>query len=487
MTALHNASVPDLPAGQEMTPGEFFKYAKAIGAEMVDLKFVDLLGSWQHCTFAIDEWNEDTFVRGVGFDGSSIRGWQDIHKSDMLAVPDVSTTVREPFFAEPTISVIADIKDPVTLEPYVRDPRHVARKAEGYMRSTGLADECHIGPEPEFFIFDEVRFEQNQHRGMYEIDSVEGAWNTARIEEPNLGYKPSYKGGYFPVSPSDTYHDLRGDMVREMKKIGIAVEAHHHEVATGGQAEIDMRYAPLVRMADQFVWFKYIIKNVALRAGKTVTFMPKPVFEDNGSGMHTHFSLWKGEKPLFAGQEYAGLSKEALWAIGGILEHAHSVIAFTNPSTNSYRRLVPGFEAPVNLVYSSSNRSAAIRIPMYFKNPKAKRLEFRCPDATCNAYLGFSAMLMAALDGIQNRIDPGSPLDRNIYEMTPEDLVDVRSTPGKLRESLDSLERDHAFLTAGGVFSEDLIRAWISYKIENEIEPLQIRPHPYEFFLYYDS
>ncbi len=487
MTRLHNASVPELAPGQQMTPSEFFKYAKAIGAEMVDLKFVDLLGSWQHCTFCLDEWNEDTFVHGVGFDGSSIRGWKDIHKSDMLAVPDVATTVREPFFQQPTVSVIADIKDPVTLEPYDRDPRRVAKRAEEYMRSTGLADACYIGPEPEFFIFDEVRFEQNQHRGIYEIDSVEGAWNTARIEEPNLGYKPSYKGGYFPVSPSDTYSDLRGEMVREMKKVGISVEAHHHEVATGGQAEIDMRYAPLAKMGDSFMWYKYIIKNVAMRAGKTVTFMPKPIFEDNGSGMHTHFSLWKSENPLFAGDKYAGLSDEGLWAIGGILKHAHSIIAFTNPTTNSYRRLVPGFEAPVNLVYSSRNRSAAIRIPMYSNEPKAKRLEFRCPDPTCNGYLAFSAMLMAALDGIQNRIDPGSPLDKDIYAMTPEDLSDVRSTPSKLRESLDALGNDHAFLTAGEVFSEELIETWISYKTENEIEPLQLRPHPFEFFLYYDS
>ncbi len=441
----------------------------------------------QHCTFSIDEWSENTFVQGVGFDGSSIRGWQDIHLSDMLAVPDASTTVLDPFFDKPTVSVIADIKDPTTREDYTRDPRHVARKAEEDLRSTGIADTAYVGPEPEFFIFDEVRFEQNQHRGFYEIDSVEGAWNTARFEEPNLGYKPSYKGGYFPVSPSDTYHNLRGEMVLEMKKVGIRVEAHHHEVATAGQSEIDLAYETLLKMGDHMMWYKYIIRNVARQAGKTATFMPKPLFEDNGSGMHIHFSLWGQNKPLFAGKGFAGLSDMGLHAIGGILQHAPAIIAFTNPSTNSFRRLTPGFEAPVNLVYSSRNRSASIRIPTYHDSDAAKRLEFRCPDPSCNGYLAFAAILMAAMDGIAKKTNPGKPLDRNIYEMSPADLSDVPSTPAGLDEALDALEGDHAFLTAGGVFTDDLIQTWIQYKRDNEVTPLRLRPHPYEFFLYYDS
>jgi len=470
-----------------MTPNKFFEFAKKNNAKMVDLKFTDLLGTWQHCSFPTDTWDEETFVDGVGFDGSSIRGWQGIHVSDMLAVPDPNTAVIDPFFREPTVSVIANIVDPVTKEDYSRDPRHVARKGTAYLKETGIADICHIGPEPEFFIFDEVRYEQNQHKGSYEIDSVEGAWNTARFEEPNLGYKPSFKGGYFPVSPTDTYHDLRGEMVREMQKVGIVVEAHHHEVATAGQAEIDMKFDELLKMADQFMWYKYIIKNVARRNGKTVTFMPKPVFEDNGSGMHTHFSLWKGGKPLFADNGYAGLSDIGLYSIGGMLKHAPAILAFAAPTTNSYRRLVPGFEAPVNLVMSARNRSAGIRIPMYSDSPKAKRLEFRCPDPTCNGYLTWTAMLMAAIDGIQNKIDPGEPLDRDIYEMTPEELDKYPKTPGSLVEAVEALEKDHKFLTAGNVFTDDLIETWIEWKRENEIDPLALRPHPYEFNLYYDS
>jgi glutamine synthetase len=470
-----------------MKPEAFFAFAKKHGAEMVDLKFTDMLGTWQHCSFPIDTWDEGTFVDGLGFDGSSIRGWQGIHMSDMLAIPDPATFCLDPFFKEPTVSIIANIVDPITREDYTRDPRHVARKAEGYLRETGIADTCYIGPEPEFFVFDEVRYEQNQHRGYYEIDSVEGAWNTARIEEPNLGYKPSFKGGYFPVSPTDTYHDLRGEMVNELRKIGIVVEAHHHEVATAGQSEIDMKFAPLLKMGDQFMWFKYIIKNVARRHGKTVTFMPKPIFEDNGSGMHTHMSLWKDGKPLFAGKGYAGLSETALHAVGGILQHAPAILAFAAPTTNSYRRLVPGFEAPVNLAMSARNRSAAVRIPMYSTSPKAKRLEFRCPDPSCNGYLSFSAVLMAAIDGIQNRIDPGPPLDRDIYEMTPEELRGTPKTPGQLQEALDALEKDHEFLLRGGVFTDDLIHTWIAYKRQNEVDPLRLRPHPFEFFLYYDN
>jgi glutamine synthetase len=470
-----------------MTPKEFFAFAKKYGAEMVDLKFVDLLGTWQHCSFPVDVLDEDTFKDGLGFDGSSIRGWQGIHMSDMLAVPDADTGCLDPFFARPTVSVIANIVDPITKEYYTRDPRYIARKVEAYVKSTGLADTIFIGPEPEFFIFDEVRYEQNQHRGMYEIDSVEGSWNTARFEEPNLGYKPSFKGGYFPVSPTDTLGDIRAEMVYEMKKVGIVVEAHHHEVATAGQCEIDMQFTNLLRMADQLMWFKYICKNVAKRHQKTVTFMPKPIFQDNGSGMHTHFSLWKGGKPLFAGKGYAGLSDMALHAIGGILRHAPAILAFAAPTTNSYRRLVPGFEAPVNLCLSARNRSASCRIPMYSANPKAKRVEFRCPDPSCNGYLTFAAITMAALDGIKSKADPGKPLDRDIYEMTREELAETAKTPGSLEEAIEALEKDHKFLLAGDVFTPDLIGSWVAWKKEKELDEMHLRPHPHEFHLYYDS
>ncbi len=470
-----------------MTPSQFFEYCKKNGLEMMDLKFVDLLGSWQHCSYPIAILDEETFEEGLGFDGSSIRGWQGIHVSDMLALPLAETAVIDPFFAKPTVSVIANIVDPVTKEPYSRDPRFIARKAETYLKKTGVADTAFMGPEPEFFIFDTVRFEQNQHVGMYEIDSVEGAWNTARFEEPNLGYKPSFKGGYFPVSPTDTYHDLRGEMVYEMMKVGIEVEAHHHEVATAGQSEIDLKFKNLLKMADQLMWYKYIVRNVAKKNGKTACFMAKPVFQDNGSGMHTHFSLWKGGKTLFAGKKYAGLSDIGLWSIGGILKHAHAILAFAAPTTNSYRRLVPGFEAPVNLCMSARNRSASVRIPMYSANPKAKRLEFRCPDPTCNPYLTFPAILMAALDGIENKTDPGKPLDRDIYEMTEEELKEVPKAPGSLEESLAALRADHEFLLKGGVFTPDLIESWISWKEEKELHEMHLRPHPYEFHLYYDS
>ena len=480
---MNHSSVPD----RAETPKDFFDYCKQVGAEMVDLKFCDMLGTWQHCSYPVDELDEDTFKSGLGFDGSSIRGWQEINVSDMIAIPQVATARLDAFFKEPTVSVLADIYDPVTLKEYGKDPRNVAKRAVRYLQSTGLADVAYFGPELEFFIFDEVRYEQNQHRGMYEIDSVEGAWNTARFEEPNLGYKPSFKGGYFPVSPTDTYHDLRGEMVYEMRKVGIAVEAHHHEVGTAGQSEIDMKFRPLLEMGDQMMWFKYIVRNVAKRAGKTVTFMPKPVFQDNGSGMHTHFSLWKGGKPLFAGSEYAGLSEMALFAIGGILKHAAAVLSFAAPTSNSYRRLVPGYEAPVNLAYSARNRSAAIRIPMYSDNPKARRLEFRCPDPSCNGYLTFSAILMAALDGIRNRISPGKPLDKDIYALSPEERKDIVNTPGSLDEALAALKRDNAFLMEGGVFTEELVASWIEWKETKEINELRLRPHPHEFHLYYDA
>ena len=470
-----------------MTPDEFFKYAKEHNAKMVDLKFTDLLGTWQHCTFPIETWDASTFEEGVGFDGSSVRGWQAIDVSDMVAVPDPATVQVDPFFDVPTVSVIANVRDPESQEDYTRDPRYVARKADEYLKKTGIADVCYVGPEPEFFIFDQVRYEQTQNRGFYEIDSVEGAWNTARIEEPNLGYKPSFKGGYFPVSPSDTYHNLRTEMTLLLQKVGITVEAHHHEVGTGGQSEIDMKFEPLVQMADYFQWYKYIIRNVAKAHGKTVTFMPKPIFEDNGSGMHTHLSLWKDGEPLFAGDGYAGLSDLALHGIGGLLKHARAVLAFAAPTSNSYRRLVPGYEAPVNLAMSKRNRSASVRIPMYTASPKAKRLEFRCPDPTCNGYFMFSAMLMAVLDGIENEIDPGDPLDRDIYSMSKEELDETEKTPKDLEEALEALRDDHEFLLKGGVFTEDLIDTWINYKMENEVEPLRLRPHPHEFYLYYDS
>lgn len=470
-----------------MTFKQFFDFATQHGAKMVDLKFTDMLGTWQHCTFPVEAWDEKTFNEGVGFDGSSIRGWQGIHNSDMLAVPDVSTTRMDPFFKVPTVSVIANIIDPITKEKYSRDPRYIAAKGVEYLKKTGIADVCFIGTEPEFFIFDEIRFEQKQNTGFYQIDSVEGAWNTNRIEEPNLGYKPSYKGGYFPVSPTDTYQDLRTEMVLKLQELGIEIEAHHHEVGTGGQSEIDMKFTDLLRMADQLMWYKYVVKNVARNAGKTVTFMPKPIFEDNGSGMHIHFSLWNNGTNLFAGNGYAGLSDLTLHAVGGLLKHAASILAFAAPTTNSYRRLVPGFEAPVNLVFSQRNRSAAVRIPMYSENPKAKRFEFRCPDPSCNGYLVFTAMLMAVLDGIQNKIDPGKPLDRDIYEMSKAELEEYAKVPASLGRALRALEKDHDYLTASGVFTEDLIEAWIDYKYEYELEPLSLRPHPFEFQLYYDS
>lgn len=475
------------PFGESVSPKEVFEFAHSIGAEMMDLKFCDLLGSWQHCSYPLSEIDESIFTDGLGFDGSSIRGWQNISQSDMLAVCDPSSVCRDPFFEQPTISLIASIIDPITREEYPRDPRTVAKKATEFLKDSGVADIAFIGPEPEFFIFDEVRFEQTQNKGFYEIDSIEGAWNSSRFEEPNLGYKPGYKGGYFPVSPSDCYHDLRGEMSYELMRVGIRVEAHHHEVATGGQSEIDMRFAPLMQMGDQMMWYKYIIRNVAKRAGKTVTFMPKPIFDDNGSGMHTHFSLWKDGNPLFAGDGYAGLSEMGLHAIGGILKHAPALLAFTNPTINSYHRLVPGFEAPVNLAMSARNRSASVRIPMYSSSPKAKRMEFRCPDPSCNSYLAFSALLMAALDGIKNQTDPGEPLDRDIYAMSEAELAEIPRTPGSLSEALQCLDKDREFLLEGGVFTDGLIQTWIDWKTEHEINELKHRPHPYEFYLYYDN
>jgi glutamine synthetase len=469
-----------------MTPKEFFDFCKKNGAELVDLKFTDLLGTWQHCSYPVDILDEGTFEEGLGFDGSSIRGWQGIEASDMLAVPDPDTALLDPFFAKPTVSVLADIVDPITKESYSRDPRNIAKKGIAYLQQTGIADTCFVGPEPEFFIFDDIRFLSNQNSAMYAIDSSEGAWNTGRPEEPNLGHKPGYKAGYFPVSPIDSLHDIRSEMVNEMRKIGIVVEAHHHEVGTAGQCEIDMKFQSLLKMADQFMWYKYIIKNVAKRHGKTVTFMPKPIFGDNGSGMHTHISFWKEGQPLFAGNGYAGLSDLAIHAIGGLIHHGKSLLAIAAPTANSYHRLVPGFEAPVTLAMSQRNRSAACRIPMYSPNPKAKRVEFRCPDPSCNGYLMFTALMMAMIDGIQRKLDPGAPLDRDIYDMTPEELAETNIAPKSLGEALDALEADHDYLTKGDVFTDDLIGTWVKWKREQEIDQLRLRPHPYEFDLYYN-
>ncbi len=469
-----------------MKPSEVLAMAKEKGAKVVDLRFMDFPGVWQHFTVPLRELDESSFEEGFGFDGSSIRGWQPINASDMLVIPDASTAKMDPFFEVPTLVLICDIKDPITFESYTRDPRFIARKAENYLKSTGIGDTVYIGPEAEFFIFDDIRFESAPNRAFYEIDSVEGAWNTGRDEGPNLGYKPRYKEAYFPVPPMDKFQDLRTEMLLVLEGLGIEIEAQHHEVASGGQAEIDMRFKPLLEMADQLVWFKYVLKNVANRAGHTVTFMPKPLFGDNGSGMHTHVSIWKEGKPLFAGDQYAGVSQQALYAIGGILKHCKALCAFTNPTTNSYKRLVPGFEAPVNLAYSSRNRSAAIRIPMYSSSPKAKRIEFRTPDPSCNGYLAFSAIFMAVIDGIQNKMDPGDPLDKNIYDLPPEELANVPSAPGSLEESLAALKADHEFLLKGDVFTKDVIDMWIEYKTDAEVNPVKLRPHPHEFSLYYD-
>ncbi len=469
-----------------MTPKEVLDMAKENGAKVIDLRFMDFPGLWQHFTVPLSELEESSFEDGFGFDGSSIRGWQPIHASDMLVVPDAATAKMDPFYEAPTLVLICNIVDPVTREPYTRDPRNIAQKADAYLKSSGIGDVAYIGPEAEFFIFDDIRFESTRLSAFYEIDSVEGSWNTGRDEGPNLGYKPRHKEGYFPVPPMDKFQDLRTEMVLTLENLGIEIEAQHHEVATAGQAEIDMRFKPLLQMSDQLMWFKYVLKNVAYRHNHTVTFMPKPLFEDNGTGMHTHISIWKDDQPLFAGDKYAGISQEALYGIGGILKHCRALTAFTNPTTNSYKRLVPGFEAPVNLAYSSRNRSAAVRIPMYSASPKAKRIEFRTPDPSCNGYLAFSAMLMAVIDGIQNKIDPGDPLDKDIYNLPPEELAEIPSAPGSLEEAIEALNADQEFLKKGDVFTQDAIDMWIEYKTENEINDVKLRPHPHEFYLYYD-
>ncbi|HEX4149715.1 MAG TPA: type I glutamate--ammonia ligase [Pirellulales bacterium] len=469
-----------------MKPKEVLAFCREKNVKAVDLRFMDFPGLWQHFTIPVNKLQEDVFEDGLGFDGSSIRGWQAINESDMLVVPQPETAFLDPFTELPTLVMICNIQDPITREDYTRDPRNVARKAVNYLKSTGMADTCYIGPEAEFFIFDDVRFDQNAHEGYYHVDSIEGEWNRGRDEKPNLAYKLRYKEGYFPVPPADQLMNIRNEMMQTMIDCGMDVEAQHHEVATAGQSEIDLRFNDLVKMADYMMIYKYIIKNVAKKHGKTVTFMPKPLFGDNGSGMHTHISLWKGGEPLFAGSGYAGLSEMALHAIGGLLKHAPSILAFSNPTTNSYKRLVPGYEAPVNLAYSQRNRSASCRIPMYSASPKAKRVEFRCPDPSCNPYLAFSAMLMAVIDGIQNKIHPGEPLDKDIYDLEPEELAEVPKTPGSLEESLEALRRNHEFLLRGDVFTEDVISTWIWYKKEKEVDAMRLRPHPYEFCLYYD-
>ncbi|HHW43579.1 type I glutamate--ammonia ligase [Desulfofundulus thermobenzoicus] len=476
-----------------MKPDEVLQFIKENNIEIIDLKFNDLPGLWQHFSMPAEELTEmddlmdSIFVEGVGFDGSSIRGFQKINESDMILIPDPNTAVLDPVCQVPTLSMICDIFDPMTKKPYTRDPRYVAKKAEDYLKKSGIADTSYYGPEAEFFILDDVRFAQNQHYGYYFIDSNEGAWNTGREENPNLGYKPRYKEGYFPVPPHDSLQDLRSEIVLTMKKAGIKVEVHHHEVATGGQAEIDMKFDSLVNMGDKLMMYKYIVKNVCRKHNKVATFMPKPLFGDNGSGMHTHISLWKDGVNLFYDPKgYALLSQTALYFIGGLLRHAPALMAFCAPTTNSYKRLVPGYEAPVNLVYSQRNRSAAIRIPMYSPSPKSKRIEFRPPDPSCNAYLAFAAMLMAGLDGIENRIDPGQPLDKDIYELPPEEAREIPQVPGSLEESINALEKDHAFLLKGDVFTPDVIETWIDYKREKEIDEVRTRPHPYEFYLYFD-
>jgi glutamine synthetase len=470
-----------------MTPKDVLKFIEEKKIRYVDLKFLDFIGTWQHFTTPVHELKEDVFEEGLGFDGSSIRGWQPIHASDMLVIPDAATAIVDPFMQEPTLSIICNIQDPITKEYYTRDPRNIARKAENYLKSTGIGDVAYFGPELEFFVFDDIRYNQSVNEGYYYIDSVEGQWNTGRIENPNLGYKPRYKEGYFPVSPTDSQTDLRSEIVTAMENVGLKIEKHHHEVATGGQAEIDMVFDSLLRMGDSVMWYKHVVKNIAHKNGKTATFMPKPLFGDNGSGMHTHQSIWKGGKPLFAGNGYGGMSELAMYYIGGILKHAAAICAFTNPTTNSYRRLVPGFEAPVNLAYSSRNRSASIRIPMYSASPKSKRIEVRFPDPASNSYLGFSAMLMAGLDGIQNKIKPGEPLDKDIYGLSPEELKNVPSTPGSLEEALNALKKDHEFLLKGDVFTSDVVETWIEYKTKAEVNPIKLRPVPFEFNLYFDA
>jgi glutamine synthetase len=469
------------------TPNDVKKLAKEAGAKIVDLRFIDLPGMWQHFSLPVEDLEDDLFSEGIGFDGSSIRGFQQIHESDMLLIADADTAVMDPTLSIPTLNIICNVFDPITRKPYSRDPRYVAQKAEAHLKKTGVADISYWGPEAEFYIFDSVRYDQTAHSGYYYVDSVEGIWNTGKEESPNLGYKLRHKEGYFPVPPSDTLQDIRSEIIIALRGMGVPVEVHHHEVGTAGQCEIDMRFGPLVKMADNLITYKYIIRMIAKKHGMTATFMPKPLFGDNGSGMHVHQSLWKGDKNVFFDAKgYALLSQTAKYYIGGLLKHAPALLAIAAPTTNSYRRLVPGYEAPVNLAYSKRNRSAACRIPVYSTSPKSKRIEFRCPDPSTNPYLCFSALLMAGLDGIKNKIDPGEPLDKDLYELEPAEAKKIKSTPGSLGEVLTALEKDHEFLLQGDVFTPDLIETWISYKRERELAPVNLRPVPYEYFLYYD-
>ena len=467
------------------TPKSVIERAKGQGARMVDLKFVDVLGAWQHFSVPISELTEDVFAEGFGFDGSSIRGWKSIEASDMLAMPDPATAFMDPFCAVPTLSLTCTIAETGTKEAYNRDPRGIAQRGERYLAATGLADSAVFGPEAEFFIFDNVQYEHKSNGTFYSLDSEEAVWNTGRDEMPNLGYKLRHREGYFPVAPNDTQQDLRTEMCLILEELGVPIERQHHEVATAGQAEIDFRFNTLVKTADTMMLYKYVVKNVARKHGKTATFMPKPLYGDNGSGMHTHISLWRKGKPLFAGNEYAGLSSLALCFTGGILKHARALCALCSPTTNSYKRLVPGYEAPVNLAYSARNRSAAIRIPTFSENPKAKRIEYRPPDPSANPYLCYTALLMAGLDGVLNKVDPGEPMDKNLYELPPEELARVPQVPGSLGEALDLLEKDHEFLLKGDVFSTDFLEMWVTTK-RKEHDALRLRPHPYELFLYYD-
>jgi len=470
-----------------MNAQQALQFGKDKGARMVDLKFCDLVGTWQHITIPFTELTDEMFEQGLGFDGSSIRGWRGIEESDMIIVPDPSTAKMDPFMQVPTLHFICDVCMPETLQPYDRDPRQVVKRAVAFMQSTGIADTAYFGPEAEFFIFDDVRFEQTNNSGFYMVDSDEAAWNSGRDEGgKNLGYKIRHKEGYFPALPTDSQQDIRTEMCLELERAGMIVERHHHEVATAGQAEINFRYDSALEMGDKMMWFKYIVKNVARRHNKTATFMPKPLFNDNGSGMHIHMSLWKDGKNLFAGNKYAGLSEMALYYIGGVLKHAPALCGIINPTTNSYKRLVPGFEAPTKLAYSFKNRSAAMRIPNSGPNPKAKRIEFRTPDPAANIYLAQAAIMMAGLDGIINKIHPGEPLDKDIYGLSPQEAAGIPSVPGTLEESLMHLKKDGGFLKKGDVFSDDLLETWINYKIDREIRPVQQRPVPYEFHLYYD-
>ena len=470
-----------------MNPKELLQLVKDEDIKMIDLRFVDLPGLWQHFSISSKEVEEDMFEEGVGFDGSSIRGFQEIQESDMLLIPDASTAFKDPFTAVPTLNIICNVKDPVTLQSYTRDPRYIAQKAENYLKSTGIGDTAYFGPEPEFFVLDDIRFDQSYNYGYYYVDSKEGFWNSGKEEKPNLGYKPRYKQGYFPVPPMDSLQDIRSEMVLTLEEVGVQCEVHHHEVGTAGQCEIDMRFDSLTSMADKFLKYKYVIKNVGLRHGKTVTLMPKPIFQDNGSGMHVHQSLWKaGKNVFFEPGGYADLSKTAIYYIGGILKHTPALLAFCAPTTNSYRRLVPGYEAPINLIYSQRNRSAAVRIPAYSRSEKAKRVETRFPDPSCNGYLAFSALLMAGLDGIQNKIAPPDPIDKDLYDLGPAEAANVKSTPGSLEDVLNALEDDYDFLLKGDVFTKDVIETWIDYKRTEEVDPMRLRPHPHEFALYFD-